>query len=79
MPALAGVVGCVLVLLFTSANIREALINTLIAVLLCLSLVVITGLAGQISLIQVGLAGIAGSGGRPSWPSTPASVSRSGR
>jgi branched-chain amino acid transport system permease protein len=60
LPAVFGVVICALGLLFASSTIREALINTLIAVLLCLSLVVITGLTGQISLIQVGLAGIAG-------------------
>lgn len=60
LPALFGVVLTTVLLLFTSANIREAVINTLIAVLLCLSLVVITGLTGQISLIQIGLAGIAG-------------------
>jgi branched-chain amino acid transport system permease protein len=60
LPAALGIVACGLVLVFTSADIREATINTLIAVLLCLSLVVITGLTGQISLIQVGLAGISG-------------------
>jgi branched-chain amino acid transport system permease protein len=60
LPAAFGVVTCVLALMFASSNIREALINTLIAVLLCLSLVVITGFTGQISLIQIGLAGIAG-------------------
>ena len=39
---------------------REALINTLIGTLMVLSLVVITGFVGQISVIQLGLAGAAG-------------------
>jgi branched-chain amino acid transport system permease protein len=39
---------------------REALINTLIGTLMALSLVVITGFVGQISVIQLGLAGAAG-------------------
>ena len=39
---------------------REALVNTLIGVLMALSLVVITGFVGQISVIQLGLAGAAG-------------------
>jgi branched-chain amino acid transport system permease protein len=60
LPAVIGVAACGLALIVTSADIREALTNTLIAALVCLSLVVITGLTGQISLIQLGLAGIAG-------------------
>ena len=39
---------------------REALINTLIGTMMALSLVVITGFVGQISLIQLALAGAAG-------------------
>jgi branched-chain amino acid transport system permease protein len=39
---------------------RQALINSLIGTILCLSLVVLTGFVGQISLLQVGLAGVAG-------------------
>jgi branched-chain amino acid transport system permease protein len=39
---------------------REALINTLIGVLMALSLVVITGFVGQISVVQLSLAGAAG-------------------
>jgi branched-chain amino acid transport system permease protein len=47
--------------LFTlSANWRLAIINTLIGVVLCLSLVVVTGFVGQISLVQLTLAGCAG-------------------
>jgi branched-chain amino acid transport system permease protein len=39
---------------------REALINTLIGTMMALSLVVITGFVGQISVMQLGLAGAAG-------------------
>jgi ABC-type branched-subunit amino acid transport system ATPase component/ABC-type branched-subunit amino acid transport system permease subunit len=41
-------------------DFREALINTLIGVIMALSLVVITGFVGQISVIQLALAGAAG-------------------
>jgi branched-chain amino acid transport system permease protein len=41
-------------------DFREALINTLIGVLMALSLVVITGFVGQISVVQLSLAGAAG-------------------
>jgi branched-chain amino acid transport system permease protein len=39
---------------------REALVNTLIGTLMALSLVVITGFVGQISVVQLSLAGAAG-------------------
>ena len=39
-------------------DFRQALINTLIGALVCLSYVVITGFVGQISLVQVALGGI---------------------
>jgi branched-chain amino acid transport system permease protein len=41
-------------------DFRQALINSLIGVAVCLSFVVTTGFVGQISIVQVGLAGIAG-------------------
>jgi branched-chain amino acid transport system permease protein len=41
-------------------DFRNALINTLIGILMALSLVVITGFVGQISVIQLSLAGAAG-------------------
>jgi branched-chain amino acid transport system permease protein len=41
-------------------DFREALINTLIGTLMALSLVVITGFVGQISVVQLSLAGAAG-------------------
>ena len=41
-------------------DFRQALINSLIGVVVCLSLVVTTGFVGQVSIIQVALAGVAG-------------------
>jgi branched-chain amino acid transport system permease protein len=51
--------GGVLLVIFPF-DFREALINTLIGALMALSLVVITGFVGQISIIQLALAGAAG-------------------
>ena len=52
-------VGAVLLVVFPF-DFREALINTLIGALMALSLVVVTGFVGQISVIQLALAGAAG-------------------
>jgi ABC-type branched-subunit amino acid transport system ATPase component/ABC-type branched-subunit amino acid transport system permease subunit len=41
-------------------DFRNALINTLIGILMALSLVLITGYVGQISVVQLGLSGAAG-------------------
>jgi branched-chain amino acid transport system permease protein len=41
-------------------DFRNALINTLIGILMALSLVVITGFVGQISVVQLALSGAAG-------------------
>jgi branched-chain amino acid transport system permease protein len=49
-------VGVVTLILFPAAY-RQAEINTVIATVMCLSLVVITGFVGQVSLLQFGLAG----------------------
>ena len=51
--------GAVLLIVFPF-DFREALINTLIGALMALSLVVVTGFVGQISVIQLALAGAAG-------------------
>jgi branched-chain amino acid transport system permease protein len=56
---IAGVVGAVLLIVFPF-DFREALVNTLIGALMALSLVVITGFVGQISVVQLALAGAAG-------------------
>jgi branched-chain amino acid transport system permease protein len=47
-------------LLFLGPDWRLGITNTLIGVIVCLSLVVLTGFVGQISLAQMTLAGIAG-------------------
>src|SRR6185437_7847446 len=56
---IALAVGAVLLVIFPF-DFREALINTLIGALMALSLVVVTGFVGQISVIQLALAGAAG-------------------
>jgi branched-chain amino acid transport system permease protein len=55
---LAAVCAAALVLL--PFDFREALITSLIGTLMALSLVVITGFVGQISVVQLALAGVAG-------------------
>jgi branched-chain amino acid transport system permease protein len=54
-----GVVG-VLALIGFPYNFRQALINSIIGVVLVLSLVVITGYMGQMSLVQLSLSGVTG-------------------
>ena len=56
---ICALVGAVLLIVFPF-DFREALINTLIGALMALSLVVVTGFVGQISVIQLALAGAAG-------------------
>ncbi len=41
-------------------DFRQALINSLLGIVICLSLVVIVGFVGQISVVQLALAGVAG-------------------
>jgi branched-chain amino acid transport system permease protein len=52
----AGLAGA----LFLSFGWREAIVNSLIAAIICLSFVVLTGFVGQVSLGQMAIAGIAG-------------------
>jgi branched-chain amino acid transport system permease protein len=52
--------GAAILLVVFPFDFRNALINTLIGILMALSLVVITGFVGQISIIQLALAGAAG-------------------
>ncbi len=56
---ISGLAGAVLLIVFPF-DFREALINTLIGALMALSLVVVTGFVGQISVVQLALAGAAG-------------------
>ena len=51
---------CAIALVVLPFDFREALINTLIGTVMALSLVVITGFVGQISVVQLTLAGVAG-------------------
>ncbi len=56
-PALALVTAGLALFVFTPA-FRGALSNTLIGVIICLSIVIVTGYVGQISLAQMSFAGI---------------------
>jgi branched-chain amino acid transport system permease protein len=51
---------CAIALVVLPFDFREALINTLIGTVMALSLVVITGFVGQISILQLTLAGVSG-------------------
>ncbi len=57
-PAVALV--CAVALVVLPFDFREALINSMIGALIALSLVVITGFVGQISILQLTLAGVSG-------------------
>ena len=57
--AIASVAGAVCLIVFPY-DFRQALINSLLGVIICLSLVVIIGFVGQISVVQLALAGVAG-------------------
>jgi branched-chain amino acid transport system permease protein len=50
----------VVALIVLPYDFRQALITSLLATILCLSLVVITGYVGQISVVHLALAGVAG-------------------
>jgi branched-chain amino acid transport system permease protein len=57
-PLVAAV--CAVALVVLPFDFREALVNTMIGTLIALSLVVITGFVGQISVVQLTLAGMSG-------------------
>jgi branched-chain amino acid transport system permease protein len=57
--ATAAIVGVVALIAFPY-GFRQSLINSLLGVVICLSLVVIVGFVGQISVVQLALAGVAG-------------------
>ena len=59
-PAVIGAVVLVAVFLLFPYEWRQAGVDSLIGVIFCLSLVVITGFVGQVSLVQLGLAGVSG-------------------
>ena len=58
--ALIGAGGAAVALIVLPYDFRQALITSMLATIMCLSLVVITGFVGQISIVQLALAGIAG-------------------
>ncbi|MGI9033419.1 MAG: ABC transporter permease [Acidimicrobiales bacterium] len=62
LPAVAATVAVVIALFTFGPDDRLGLIISLIGAVLCLSLVLLTGWAGQISLAQMAFAGVAGFG-----------------
>jgi branched-chain amino acid transport system permease protein len=58
--ALLGAAAGVVALIVLPYDFRQALITSLLAKIMCLSLVVITGFVGQISIVQLALAGVSG-------------------
>jgi branched-chain amino acid transport system permease protein len=59
-PAVGFAIVCAVALIVLPFDFRQALINSLIGTVMALSLVVITGFVGQISVVQLALAGVAG-------------------
>jgi branched-chain amino acid transport system permease protein len=59
-PAVIGFLACGLALIVFPFDFRQALLNSIIAGVLILSLVVITGYVGQISVVQLALSGVSG-------------------
>jgi branched-chain amino acid transport system permease protein len=59
-PAIVMSAICVVALIVLPFDFRQALINTMIGTVILLSLVVITGYVGQISVVQLALSGVAG-------------------
>ena len=60
MPTALGTAAGALALIVLTHNWRSAMVTSLIFAMICLSLVVVTGYAGQVSLAQLTLAGVAG-------------------
>jgi ABC-type branched-subunit amino acid transport system ATPase component/ABC-type branched-subunit amino acid transport system permease subunit len=70
VPMLSGAALGIVALVLTHGTWRSAVIGTFIAAIISLSLVVVTGYAGQVSLAQLTLAGVGGfalSGITQSW------------
>jgi branched-chain amino acid transport system permease protein len=59
-PALLATAAAVVALIVLPFDFRQALILSFLAMIMCLSVVVITGFVGQISIVQLALAGISG-------------------
>ena len=58
--AVVAALAAVVALIVLPYDFRQALITSLLATIMCLSLVVITGFVGQISVVQLALAGVSG-------------------
>ena len=58
--ALIATTAAAVALIVLPYDFRQALITSLLATVMCLSLVVITGYVGQISIVQLALAGVSG-------------------
>ena len=59
-PALIGVLVFGVALIVFPFDFRQALVNSLLSAVICLSYVVITGFVGQVSVVQLALAGVTG-------------------
>jgi branched-chain amino acid transport system permease protein len=55
-----GLVAGVVLLIILPYEFRQAMVNSMLGAMICLSLVVVVGFVGQISVVQVGLAGVTG-------------------
>lgn len=60
LPFAASLVAGVVIVLLVHGDYRLAVVNSLIGALVCLSIVVVTGYLGQLSLAQMAFAGVAG-------------------
>src|SRR5581483_1174651 len=58
--ALLAVGAAVVALIVLPYDFRQALITSLLAMIMCLSFVVVTGYVGQITVVQLALAGVSG-------------------
>ena len=55
-----GLVAGVVLLIILPYEFRQAMVNSMLGAMICLSLIVVVGFVGQISVVQVGLAGVTG-------------------
>jgi branched-chain amino acid transport system permease protein len=58
--SVVGLVAGVILLIILPYEFRQAMVNSMLGAMICLSLVVVVGFVGQISVVQVGLAGVTG-------------------
>jgi len=58
--SIIGLVAGVVLLIVLPYEFRQAMVNSMLGAMICLSLIVVVGYVGQISVVQVGLAGVTG-------------------